>query len=187
MLFDTLCGDCLDAVPRMSALCHVWTAPGWQELSSRVQHWSVLPCVRPLSAAHGAAGHNALRESGPGSLPLQIRRSSDQGATSRQRAKPNPTELQDEQYFLHHRRHCCSFIHLRIFWTSLNAHFGECRYSLSVTHAALLVLNAHGRKVLTVVQSLKQLNVRYWVISGHSVVDERGQRVAAFAPAPVRR
>jgi hypothetical protein len=25
----------------MSALCHVWTAPSWQELSSRLQHWSV--------------------------------------------------------------------------------------------------------------------------------------------------
>ena len=49
----------------MSALCHVWTAPSWQELSSRLQHWSVQPCVRPLSAAHRAAGHNALRGSGP--------------------------------------------------------------------------------------------------------------------------
>ena len=49
----------------MSALCHVWTAPSWQELSSRLQAWSVQPCVRPVSAAHGAAGHNALRGSGP--------------------------------------------------------------------------------------------------------------------------
>src|SRR4029077_2189332 len=24
---------------------HVWTAPSWQELSSRKQHWSVQPCV----------------------------------------------------------------------------------------------------------------------------------------------
>ena len=48
-----------------SALCHVWTAPSPQELSSRLQHWSVQPCVRPVSAAHGAAGHNALRGSGP--------------------------------------------------------------------------------------------------------------------------
>ena len=31
-----------------------------------MQHWSVQPCVRPLSAAHVAAGHNALRGSGPG-------------------------------------------------------------------------------------------------------------------------
>ena len=29
------------------AMGHVWTAPGWQELSSRLQHWSVQPCVRP--------------------------------------------------------------------------------------------------------------------------------------------
>jgi hypothetical protein len=34
----------------MSAKCHVWTAPSWQELSSRLQSWSVQPCVRPLSA-----------------------------------------------------------------------------------------------------------------------------------------
>jgi hypothetical protein len=45
---------------------HVWTAPSWQELSSRVQYWSVRPCVRPLSAVHVTAGHNALRGSGPG-------------------------------------------------------------------------------------------------------------------------
>src|SRR5712671_7187328 len=45
---------------------HVWTAPSWQGLSSRVQHWSVQPCVRPLDAAHMTAGHNALRGSGPG-------------------------------------------------------------------------------------------------------------------------
>jgi hypothetical protein len=31
-----------------------------------LQPWSVQPCVRPLSAAHEAAGHNALRGSGPG-------------------------------------------------------------------------------------------------------------------------
>jgi len=56
----------IGAARRMSAKCHVWTAPNWQELSSRLQHWSVQPCVRPLSAAHKAAGHNALRGSGPG-------------------------------------------------------------------------------------------------------------------------
>src|SRR3954451_19136148 len=48
------------------AMCHVWTAPSWQELSSRLQHWSVQPCVRPLDAVHMTAGHNALRGSGPG-------------------------------------------------------------------------------------------------------------------------
>ena len=31
--------------------------------------WSVQPCVRPVSAAHQAAGHNALRGSGPGQKP----------------------------------------------------------------------------------------------------------------------
>jgi hypothetical protein len=50
----------------ISALCHVWTAPSWQGVSSRTQHWSVQPCVRPLSAVHMTAGHNALRGSGPG-------------------------------------------------------------------------------------------------------------------------
>src|SRR3954468_19156978 len=49
-----------------SDLCHVWTAPSWQELSSRLQHWSVQPCVRPLDAVYMTAGHNALRGSGPG-------------------------------------------------------------------------------------------------------------------------
>src|SRR5580693_625735 len=33
------------------------------------RRWSVRPCVRPVSAAHGAAGHNALRGSGPGQNP----------------------------------------------------------------------------------------------------------------------
>ena len=47
-------------------LGHVWTAPGWQVLSSRVQEWSWQPCVRPVSAVHVTAGHNALRGSGPG-------------------------------------------------------------------------------------------------------------------------
>ena len=50
----------------MSAVGHVWTAPSWQGLSSRVQHWSVQPCVRPVDAVHMTAGHNALRGSGPG-------------------------------------------------------------------------------------------------------------------------
>jgi hypothetical protein len=31
--------------------------------------WSVQPCVRPVSAAHRAAGHNTLRGSGPGQKP----------------------------------------------------------------------------------------------------------------------
>ena len=33
---------------------------------STSQRWSEQPCVRPISAAHRAAGHNALRGSGPG-------------------------------------------------------------------------------------------------------------------------
>ena len=47
----------------------MWTAPSWQELSSRKQAWSVQPCVRPLDAVHMTAGHNALRGSGPGQKP----------------------------------------------------------------------------------------------------------------------
>ena len=57
------------ATQRIDARCHVWTAPSWQELSSRLQHWSVQPCVRPVSAVHTTAGHNALRGSGPGQKP----------------------------------------------------------------------------------------------------------------------
>ena len=45
---------------------HVWTARDWQGLSSRLQHWSEQPCVRPVCAVHMTAGHNALRGSGPG-------------------------------------------------------------------------------------------------------------------------
>jgi hypothetical protein len=52
--------------PRTDAMGHVWTAPGWQEFSSRKQQWSEQPCVRPVSAVHVTAGHNALRGSGPG-------------------------------------------------------------------------------------------------------------------------
>jgi hypothetical protein len=50
---------------RASQVGHVWTAPDWQGLSLHLQDWSEQPCVRPLSAAHLAAGHNALRGSGP--------------------------------------------------------------------------------------------------------------------------
>jgi hypothetical protein len=39
----------------MSAKCHVWTAPSWQELSSRKQHWSVQPCVRPHMRAFASS------------------------------------------------------------------------------------------------------------------------------------
>src|SRR6478672_13248503 len=39
------------------------------ELARRIftaRRWSVQPCVRPVSAVHMTAGHNALRGSGPG-------------------------------------------------------------------------------------------------------------------------
>jgi hypothetical protein len=45
---------------------HVWTAPGWKGFSSPKQQWSEQPCVRPVSAVHLTAGHNARRGSGPG-------------------------------------------------------------------------------------------------------------------------
>ena len=54
----------------------VFTRPGpcvdGSELARGVftsQSWSVQPCVRPLSAVHMTAGHNALRGSGPGQFP----------------------------------------------------------------------------------------------------------------------
>ena len=40
-----------------------------KENSSRRSRWSVQPCVRPVSAVHMTAGHNALRGSGPGQKP----------------------------------------------------------------------------------------------------------------------
>ena len=49
----------------MSALGHVWTAPGCQGIDHVAALASEQPCVRPMSAAHRAAGHNALRGSGP--------------------------------------------------------------------------------------------------------------------------
>src|SRR5512132_3569320 len=42
------------------------------ELARRIftaRRWSVQPCVRPVSAVHMTAGHNALRGSGPGQKP----------------------------------------------------------------------------------------------------------------------
>jgi hypothetical protein len=53
---------------RASALCHVWTAPSWQGFSSRLQAGR---CghVFGLLARHKAAGHNALRGSGPSQKP----------------------------------------------------------------------------------------------------------------------
>src|SRR5512141_1656906 len=46
-------------------ICHVWTAPCWQDFFHVLQHWSVQPCVRPFNAVHMTAGHDALRGSGP--------------------------------------------------------------------------------------------------------------------------
>jgi hypothetical protein len=51
--FDVRNGSCVDG----------------SKLARRIftsQAWSVQPCVRPLSAVHMTAGHNALRGSGPG-------------------------------------------------------------------------------------------------------------------------
>src|SRR5258706_5987158 len=46
----------------MSEKCNEWTDPSWQELSSRMQHWSVKQCVRPVGAVHMTAGHNVIRK-----------------------------------------------------------------------------------------------------------------------------
>jgi hypothetical protein len=48
----------------MSALGHVWTAP-WQELSELLQHWSGAVMCPACLCGGEAAGHNALRGSGP--------------------------------------------------------------------------------------------------------------------------
>src|SRR5436190_8732034 len=62
----------------MCALADIWVSPrrvrfvpcvdgsGLAREIFTSQAWSVLPCVRPLSAVHMTAGHNALRGSGPG-------------------------------------------------------------------------------------------------------------------------
>ena len=43
----------------------MWTAPPWQELSELLQHWSgAVMCPACLCGCE-AAGHNALRGSGP--------------------------------------------------------------------------------------------------------------------------
>src|SRR5262249_34380162 len=47
--------------------CHLNSAHcSARRRSTREQPWSVQPCVRPVSAVHMTAGHNALRGSGPG-------------------------------------------------------------------------------------------------------------------------
>ena len=43
---------------------HVWTAPSWCKSFFHVR--SVQQCVRPFSAVHVTAGHNALPGTGPG-------------------------------------------------------------------------------------------------------------------------
>ena len=65
-------------------MLRVWTAPSWQELFSRMQNWSVRPCVRPFSAAHMTAGHNALRGSGPDRKPAFDNASGQLGCPDRQ-------------------------------------------------------------------------------------------------------
>src|SRR6516165_4385510 len=49
----------------MPALDHVWTAPPWQELSDLLQHWSGAVMCPACLCGREAAGHNALRGSGP--------------------------------------------------------------------------------------------------------------------------
>src|SRR5262249_44603941 len=53
----------------MSALCHVWTAPGWQEESSRRRLSRCSHVFGLFCAVHMTAGHNALRGSGPSQFP----------------------------------------------------------------------------------------------------------------------
>src|ERR1019366_6082768 len=50
------------AVPRMSAMCHVWTAPAVQGKNLTFQRSvRVQPCIRPLNAAALAAGPDVIR------------------------------------------------------------------------------------------------------------------------------
>jgi hypothetical protein len=61
-------GDRLTFIAAQAHVCYGPCVDG-SELARAfftLQHWSVQPCVRPVSAAHRAAGHNALRGSGPG-------------------------------------------------------------------------------------------------------------------------
>ena len=56
------------AMQRMSAKCHVWTAPGWQELSSRLQAWSVQLPSRlqlPIVSAAGVDRHHLPASQNP--------------------------------------------------------------------------------------------------------------------------
>ena len=48
-----------------TALCHVWTAPGWQGESSRRRAWSVQPCVRRDGGHLGRPPRQQRREPGP--------------------------------------------------------------------------------------------------------------------------
>ena len=47
------------------AVGHVWTAPPWQELSDLLQHWSGAVMCPACLCGGEAAGHNAMRGSGP--------------------------------------------------------------------------------------------------------------------------
>src|SRR5262249_20513654 len=47
-------------------MCHVWTAPSWQGFSSRLRAGRCSHVFGLLARHTGAAGHNALRGSGPG-------------------------------------------------------------------------------------------------------------------------
>jgi hypothetical protein len=57
----------LEMDERRTGLGHVWTAPCWQGFFDvGCVSWSVRSCVRPFDAAlELAAGHNALRRTGP--------------------------------------------------------------------------------------------------------------------------
>ncbi len=73
--FANECGESpTAAIPRKQTTSVLRDVPcvDGSELAREIftsQGWSVQPCVRPVSAAHGAAGHNALRGSGPGQKP----------------------------------------------------------------------------------------------------------------------
>jgi len=60
-------------------MCHVWTAPCWQELFEVMHGLSVLPCVRPFDAA---LTHGGPKCSPRGRVPVKSRQSKSCPGTS---------------------------------------------------------------------------------------------------------
>jgi hypothetical protein len=68
-----------------SAMCPVWTAPGWQGDSSRRRAWSMQPCVRP----------DATQESSPSTYPRSNLELHDSAITPQGGAGPEHGGIQN--------------------------------------------------------------------------------------------